>query len=57
MSNKSIRNHQRDKDIFWLRQKGLTTRELSKKYKLSQERIRQLYLREKERRGVNSDKI
>jgi len=44
----------RDKDIFKLRQKSLTFKQIGVKYNISSERARQLYLREQDR--INNHK-
>lgn len=51
MKKRNIRNYQRDKEIFELRQSGMTFEKLGKRYGISGERIRQLYSREKDRRN------
>lgn len=53
-SNK--RDYKRDKDIFELREKGMTFREIGKKYGICAQRARALYCRKKEERGVYSIK-
>ena len=47
---KHPRNDRRDKDIFALREGGMTYRALGEQYGISTERARQLYYREKDRR-------
>jgi hypothetical protein len=49
MKTSNIRDYKRDKDIFKLRQKGLTFGSIGAKYKICANRVRQLYLREEDR--------
>lgn len=41
----NIRNRKRDKEIFELRERGMTFPAIGKKYRISSERTRALYLR------------
>ena len=51
MKKKNTRDYQRDKEVFELRQAGVLFKELASKFKISVERARQLYWREKDRRN------